>query len=397
MKIAAIIDNTVGAGGGFDQALNAVVQMQRLSSGRFDFEVFTSQPSNVEVLGKFGVNAVSFKYTWLDRLFIILANSQIWQRAQQRLRLMGPLEKKLMLHGVDLVYFVTPAIAALGLQRINYITTVWDLCHRDTPEFPEVREFNTFFMRESLYRHLFAPAILVLTDSPELADRASFRYGVDRDRFLPMPFSASPLLREATLTVEEVRSRYQIPLQYFYYPAQFWAHKNHIRILDALCILREKHKFQPIVVFSGKDYGNLNWVKNSITKRRLESQVIVLGFVASEEVSALYQGAAGIVMPTYFGPTNLPPLEAWSIGVPLIYSANLSGQVRDAAEMVDPDDAQSIANAMLNVLSYTRRAELIAAGKRRLEEIDSERALAEHELFKRLELFSIRRHCWSNE
>ncbi len=397
MKIAAVIDNTLGAGGGFDQALNAIAQMQRLCSGRFDFEVFTTQSGNLDILSSLGINATHFKYTWADRLFVMLATSPIWQRAQLRIKLVGPLENKLLLHGVDLVYFVTPAPTPLAFQRLNYITTVWDLCHRDSPEFPEVREFGTFFLRESLYRHLLPRAILILTDSPELADRACFRYGVDRERFLSMPFGASPLLRKGELTTEEVRSRYQIPNQYFYYPAQFWAHKNHIRILDALCILRDKHDFKPTVVFSGKDYGNLYWVSKSIRKRDLELQVIVLGFVKSEEVRALYEGASAIVMPTYFGPTNLPPLEAWSIGVPLIYSASLFNQVRDAAELVNPDDANSIANAMLNVLLPTRRAELIEAGKRRLKEIDSERVLAEQEFLTKLQVFSKRRDCWPSE
>ena len=40
MKIIAILDNAIGAGGGFDQGLNAINQMQRLSINRFDFEVF---------------------------------------------------------------------------------------------------------------------------------------------------------------------------------------------------------------------------------------------------------------------------------------------------------------------------------------------------------------------
>jgi hypothetical protein len=40
IKITAIIDSTIGTGGGFDQALNAIVQMERLSLNRFEFNVF---------------------------------------------------------------------------------------------------------------------------------------------------------------------------------------------------------------------------------------------------------------------------------------------------------------------------------------------------------------------
>ena len=36
-------------------------------------------------------------------------------------------------HRVDLVYFVSPTVAANDLEELNYITTLWDLCHRDDP------------------------------------------------------------------------------------------------------------------------------------------------------------------------------------------------------------------------------------------------------------------------
>ena len=51
----------------------------------------------------------------------------------------SPFEKKLIAHQIDLVYFLSPTSLALSLEKLNYITTLWDLCHRDNPEFPEVR------------------------------------------------------------------------------------------------------------------------------------------------------------------------------------------------------------------------------------------------------------------
>jgi glycosyltransferase involved in cell wall biosynthesis len=395
MKIIAILDNVIGVGGGFDQALNAILQMQRLSSNHFEFEVFTTQDVNVDVLHQLGIVAITSKLSVFDRFLIKISQNSWWQTLQVRLKLIGPLEKKLIQHRCDVVYFVTPSNLSVVLQKLNYITTLWDLCHRENPEFPEVRIFNSFFMREKNYQHNLGPALLTLTESDRLADMASKYYGVDRNRFLAMPLTPSPFIQYSQVnSPEEVLLKYGIKADYFYYPAQFWAHKNHIRILQALLILRDSHKWMPNVIFTGKDYGNLDHIHQFIKIHGIGTQVKILGFVPSEDIRGLYQNAMTVVMPTYFGPTNLPPLEAWSIGVPLIYSAKLAEQAGNAALLVNPDSPVELADAMLLCLKAEVREQLVSAGHKRLIDISDQRASAENELFKILDDFSARRDCW---
>ena len=109
IKIIALIDNAVGAGGGFDQALNAIMQMQRLSENRFDFEVFTTEESNVYFLDRLGLKATSIKITKFDCWLAKLSQSSVWHGLQVRFKLIGPLVKKLIKHGCDVVYLVTPS------------------------------------------------------------------------------------------------------------------------------------------------------------------------------------------------------------------------------------------------------------------------------------------------
>jgi glycosyltransferase involved in cell wall biosynthesis len=395
INIIAILNNVIGSGGGFNQALNAVVQMQRLSSNRFNFEVFTTHEGNVEFLNRLGIHSTSTKITIRDRLFAKFSQNIFWLALQERLKLIGPLEKKLVRHECDVVYFVTPGNLCAGLRKLNYINTIWDLCHREMPEFPEVRNFNTFFSREKIYRHSFGPALFNLTDSMRLADMASHYYGIERNRFIAMPFGATPFLEHLPAAkAEDVLKIYGLEHNYFYYPAQFWAHKNHIRILQALLILRDETAWTPNFVFSGKDYGNLRHIENFIKSNKLDSQVKILGFVPSEHIRGLYENAMTVVMPTYFGPTNLPPLEAWSLGKPLIYSAQLAEQAGNAALLVDPDNAHELANAMLQSRNPEIRDQLIIAGYQRLADIANQRTSAEEELCKALETFAVRRECW---
>lgn len=396
IKIIALLDNKIGAGGGFDQALNAIIQMQRLCVNNFNFEVFTTEEGNLPFLNQNGIPTTNVKISIFDRLLSKFSQSSLWQILQSRLRIIGPLEKKLIENGCDIIYFLTPGNLCAGLQKLNYINTVWDLCHRETPEFPEVRNFNSFFIREKNYQTNFGPALVTLTDSSRLADMAAHYYGVERDRFIAMPFGYTPLIEQSIAVIKAVvLEKYNLKTDYFYYPAQFWAHKNHIRILQALLILRDEHACIPNVVFSGKDYGNLPHIIKFIQNNNLDSQVKVLGFVPSEDMRGLYENSMAVVMPTYFGPTNLPPLEAWETGKPLIYSMQLAEQAGNAALLVDPDSATDLANAMLLCINPEVREKLIAAGHLRLEEIAIVRRAAEEMLCTVLAKFAARRQCWA--
>lgn len=394
MKIAAVLENSVTAGGGFNQALNAILQMDRLAKENFDFVVFSSVAENIPALEKLGIATKMFKAGWKDQLLSFCAINQFGRRVQNRLRLIGDLERKLMDDQVDLVYFVTPSARSLSLQKLNYISTVWDLCHRDTPEFPEVHEFNAFHSREWLFKNSLAPSLLVLTDSDTLSDRVARRYGVDSERLLAMPFLPSPLAAQSlSCSKAEVLSRYKLEEGYFFYPAQFWAHKNHFRVLEALLKLRQRG-IALEVVFSGGDQGSLFHIERFINQNSLKDQVKILGFVPSEDIRALYEGCHAVVMPTYFGPTNLPPLEAWKIGKPLIYSAHLRAHVGDAAICVNPDDSVELADAMAVCLDSETSASLIRSGYRRLAQIELQRTQAEEILVGRIKQFEARLKCW---
>ena len=396
IKVAAILDNQIKVGGGFNQALNAIAQMQRLSQDQFIFEVLTTNKENISLLNRLGIEAFCVRISILDKILIKLSQNNLWQSLQSRLKIIGSLEKKLLYKGFDLVYFVTPSNLCLALQKINYIATLWDLCHRENPEFPEVRNFGEFFSREKAFRNIFGPALVTLTESNSLANMASQYYGIERNRFLAMPLTPSPFLSALQSTNNsEVLEKYRIKSGYFFYPAQFWAHKNHMRILQALVALRQRNNWFPVAVFSGTDCGNKNHVINFVKNNNLESQVIILGFVPPEDMRALYENSIAVVMPTYFGPTNLPPLEAWSLGIPLIYSAQLASHAGNAALLVDPDSIDDLVNAMKLCKSQELRSVLIKAGYQQLDNINQHRKNAEIELLELIKKFTLRRGCWT--
>lgn len=394
MKIAAILTTDVGRGGGFNQALNAIRQMARLAPGQFDFVAYTTLRENLATLDKLGIEARLVESGLSDKFIAACAVNALGRKVQGRLRLVSRIEDAMLRDRVDLVYFLAPSALCLALQKLPYIMTVWDSCHRDTPEFPEVRQFNEFHATEWLYRNALTAAVLVLADSDALVDRIAERYGVARDRLLAMPFAPTPLAAEQhSKTMQSVLDKYRLDAGYFFYPAQFWAHKNHIRILQALSALKRSGDAR-VVVFAGGDQGNLPHVRGAISELGLDDLVKILGFVPHEDLRGLYEGCAAVLMPTYFGPTNLPPLEAWSIGKPLVYSSLCAHHAGDAALLVDPDDAASLAAAMKDVTRSEVAAGLIEKGSLRLARIDGQRQLAEEALKTAIARFARRRECW---
>ena len=146
MKIAIIIDNKIGSGGGFDQALNSIIQFKKLCNNNHEIVVITLVKENVGILEDLGIASIFFKVSLRDKLLSQFCSNQIFLLIQKFLKYFGPLEKKLLSINVDLAYFVTPSSLGLAFQVLNFITTIWDICHRDHTEFPEVRNFGEFFI-----------------------------------------------------------------------------------------------------------------------------------------------------------------------------------------------------------------------------------------------------------
>ena len=84
---------------------------------------------------------------------------------------------------------------------------------------------------------------------------------------------------------------------------------------------------------------------------RHRPQLIFTGYVADEDLSALYSGALAFVFPSLYEGFGLPPLEAMQCGTPVIASntTSLPEIVGEAGLMVDPRDEEDLCQAMLRI------------------------------------------------
>ncbi|MGY3343470.1 MULTISPECIES: glycosyltransferase [unclassified Bradyrhizobium] len=374
-------------GGGFQQSLTDIMWMRDWAgTAGLEVTVFTTLPDNVAILADLGINSVYLKLGWLDRLFLFLKYLGPFDLLQFAMRTCAPFEKKLIRAGVDIVYFTTTSNWNLVLYKLPFIITIFDGCFRDSPEFDEVREFAQFERRDIVWRSAVTKAAVVITNADELIDMLCRRYAMERDHAVCIPFSPSVYVSRSgesdEVTDAAILGKHGVEPGYLFYPAQFWSHKNHATILLAMRLLRDQGERHTLVL-CGSDPGARTAFEALVAQYELSDSVRMLGFVPSAELGAFYRGAHALVMATYFGPTNLPPLEAWAVGTAVIYPEAFKAQAGEAAVLFDYDDPASLAKAIAKVGSTDERARLAAAGKERLayfaERIDEgHRQLARH-------------------
>lgn len=249
-------------------------------------------------------------------------------------------------HGIEVMWFPTPGFFEVD---VPYIYTVFDLQHRVQPWFPEVCSNGQWEKREKLFSKAISRAAVIITGAEAGRDEIERFYRVPKDRIKLLPHPTPHFtLNSIKNSTKDTLLKYNIPQSYLFYPAQFWPHKNHIGLLYAVKHLREKYSINIPAVFVGSDKGNLRHIRLKINELGLTSQIHILGFVPSDDLVGLYRHAFALIYPTYFGPENLPPLEAFSLGCPVIAS-NVPGaqeQLGDAALLVDPKNSDSIALAV---------------------------------------------------
>jgi len=402
VRLAVVFDQQICAGGGYQQALNSALLTLELPSSLVEVVFFTNLSENIETLLHYGIKAELIKISTLSKALAYLRRLIVGPRllrAVKKFQRYSPIEKILVNHRIDLAFAVSPSSWPRDLEDINYICTVWDLSHRDDPEFPEVRSGNHFEERDKNYRAMLPRAIAVLVDSELGRRNVVRRYGIDRERVHVIPFQAAFATRKPnpapSCTPTDVTSKYNMKFPYVFYPAQLWAHKNHVYLLEGLRVLNERYGISLGAIFSGGDQGNLAYLQSYVHTMNFNDRVRFVGFVDNEEIPELYRQSVALVMPSYFGPTNLPPLEAFSLGVPVLYSdkAGLRDQVGAAALLLDLKDPGSMAFHLKQLVEDPQlRMRLIEAGKQRLRYFESMDSAG---ILKRiLEDFRWRRLTW---
>ena len=405
MKVALFISQQIPqAGGGHtfeSQLLQTIVNLAALSNHNFVFYTSSEEVPNyllstsIQVVSPYRSLKERIKSKILRTAKAILSKIR---HPRSKFEIEGWYEKHIInllkINQIDITLSLVPGSPVVDYPY-PYITTVWDLQHRLQPYFPEVSISGEWDNREKSFLKMLRQAAFIITGTEVGKAEIEKFYHIPAERIKVIPFFAPQFTSISKLTDQDIIKKYNLPSQYLFYPAQFWPHKNHIGLLLAIKLLKEKYDIEFPLVFVGSDKGNESYVREMVQKLNLSQQVYFLGFVPQEDMVNLYGHAFALTFMTFFGPDNLPPLEAMALGCPVIAS-NVSGakeQLGDAALLVDPKKPEEIAEAIKSLSEdCALRQDLIERGLIRASQWTAQDYVKE--IFSVIDNFEAIRRCW---
>ena len=269
----------------------------------------------------------------------------------------GPIDKACAAQGLDCLWYVGGG--AFEATDTPYVATVWDLQHRMTPWFPEMSAGGTWDARELAYRRFLQRASCIVTGTDVGRKELEMNYEVAASRVRRLPHPTPTFVETAASAEPGIVRKLGLQQPYLFYPAQFWAHKNHIGLLHGLAELRDRYQVRLPLVLTGSDKGNTAYVKETVERLGLSGQVVFTGFVTQQELAELYRGAAMMVYASLCGPENLPPLEAFALSCPVV-AADVPGaaeQLGEAALLFDPLCSEDMAAKIHTLLTQQGRSD----------------------------------------
>jgi alpha-1,3-rhamnosyl/mannosyltransferase len=265
--------------------------------------------------------------------------------------------------GLDLVHHMNAVLPLV--RRAPGVVTVHDLQPFDMPQnfHPVKRRYVQGSVPRSVRR-----AELVITPSEFVRQGIIDRFGVEPAKVRATLWGVDA--PRSDLTVGEVQSRYGLSRRWFVLNAMTWPHKNHQMLVRAFAKVAHTEPDVTLVLTGGPAQEEKS-VAELVTHLGLGNRVLRTGRIPRRDLLAVVRGATALTFPSRYEGFGLPVLEAMSLGTPVISSdaASLPEVVGDAGILLDPDDHDAWATAMLRLLSDDdERARLAEAGRSRVEQ-----------------------------
>lgn len=291
---------------------------------------------------------------------------------------------------IDIFWFTYPADVDLSTP---FIYTIWDIGHRVMPAFPETtRPLYRYSGHEEQCARMLAKATFVLTGNETGKGEILTNYSIMENKIRIVPFPITFFCYG-----EEAKPGFELPEKYFFYPAQFWPHKNHICIVKAVAELRKEKNIDAHVILTGSDKGNKAYIQKMVKELGVEDLIHFAGFVSYEEMKYIYTHAAGTIFASLMGPNNIPPIEAVYLNCPLMIT-DIPGHVEQMGEGImyfngyKPSELAAHMESLLTKPETRKHAlDAQAAKKKEFEEYDYASGI-----IKILDEFELMRSTWKN-
>lgn len=366
-KIGLFLEAEPFGGGTFQYNQTILDAVATLPRDRFSVVVGYTSELWLEYLKNYDLRAVFVPKGFWGRAFAhgwMLSGLPmgLWRKASP---FFHPMAKALLRETCDLWIFPSQDARSFQLP-VPALVSIHDLMHRYERRFPEAASRWQFRTRERLYANIGQFAKGILVDSEMGRQHVIESYGTPREKIHVLPFLAPRYMHSAEIP-PDFDARYRLPAKLLFYPAQFWEHKNHQRLIKAVAALKNELPDLKLVLAGSKKNAYASVVA-LVQELGLSDDVLFLGYVPDADMPELYRRARALIMPTYYGPTNIPPLEAFVVGCPVAISGiyGMPEQVGEAGLFFNPDSVEEIADCIRRLWINDRLcAELAEKGMNR--------------------------------
>jgi len=361
MKIGVMDQTSLGwaAGGTYTRM---IIESLAAACSNLDSELYLFSHS----LNGFNLPDVSVKRVELTRVDYLPAERSIrkWFRLAEKgssfrgesyLRNVFQLGDKSSVFSVAQELEIDVLLPLLDVPRwdIKPKTLGWipDFQHVHLPNFFSSTEVEN---RNNTIRRLAEKATLILLSSPaaqaDFLDFAPAHAHKARVVSFPSLLAFKPVSANAQLTL----TKFKLPPKFAFVANQFWAHKNHAVVVNALEQLRKKQITIPVVMtglpVDERDPTNSNFssLLQKIANAGLQEQVTILGHVPFVDLINLMRVAAVIIQPSRFEGWSTVVEDAKALGRPLICSdiPVLHDQAPDSVGFFPCDDPSRLADIL---------------------------------------------------
>ncbi len=233
--------------------------------------------------------------------------------------------------------------------RFRAADWIWDLQHKYYPEFfgkDEIAERDAMFSRLVKYsRHI------VLSSNSVRSDLERF-YGEPSGLVTVMPFRVIPENEWYVTGTDEVVKRYGLPERFFMVSNQFWRHKNHKIVFEAIKSMDKDMKDVFCVftggVAAGRDDEYLSEMKALMRESDVTGKCSILGLIPKQDQIQLMRASLAVIQPSLFEGWSTVVEETRALGKKVILSdiPVHREQSPPGAVFFDPSDPLGLAGIM---------------------------------------------------
>lgn len=262
------------------------------------------------------------------------------------------LPKILEKEGFDIIHETTQIGPFFRKSKFKKVVTIHDLAPL---KFPKTQSWLTFFHHKIGLKKILKNIDKVITVSESSKKDILEFFKIDEAK-IKVIYEGYKKLEIG----EDCLGKYGIKKPYLLYVGTLEPRKNVVGIIKAF----KQSNVDCQLVIGGKKGWKYKEIFKAVKELGIEGKVHFPGFIADEDLGYLYKNAIAFVFPSLYEGFGLPVLEAMHCGCPVITSnvSSLPEVAGDACILVDPDNVDEIAGAILRVQDRKKREDMIKKG-----------------------------------